>query len=84
MIVFKKQLPSINTLFFFGIFSLLVICFFGSCVKDDNCKDCRIEVYEDGVLVEQGAWKEYCDESLREIQGQTSTVGNRTSRVVCR
>jgi len=55
-----------------------------SCLKDDNCKDCRIETYEDNALISTGNWIEYCDEQLKEVQGQTSTVGNRTNKMVCR
>ncbi len=55
-----------------------------ACIKDDNCKDCRIQTYEDGVLVSQGDWVEYCDQALRDVQGQTSTVGNMTTKMVCR
>ncbi|MDD3875618.1 MAG: hypothetical protein PHT69_03300 [Bacteroidales bacterium] len=69
----------------FLLFTLIFLLFsVVSCVKDDNCKDCRIETYEDNVLVETASWIEYCDAQLAEVQGQTSTVGNRTTKMVCR
>ncbi|OQA02229.1 MAG: hypothetical protein BWY70_00073 [Bacteroidetes bacterium ADurb.Bin408] len=60
------------------------LSFISACVKDDNCKDCRIQTYENGALVSSGDWVEYCDQALRDVEGQTSTVGNMTTKMVCR
>lgn len=76
---FKKVL--LTVLF---AFIVMALSFISACVKDDNCKDCRIQTYENGALVSQGDWVEYCDQALRDVEGQTSTVGNMTTKMVCR
>lgn len=70
---------------YFKVMLLCVACsmLLTTCVED-NCKECRIQTYENGVLVSSGDWVEYCDQELQEVQGQTSTVGNMTTRMVCR
>jgi len=65
-------------------FVVVALSFISACVKDDNCKDCRIQTYENGTLVSQGDWVEYCDQALRDVEGETSTVGNMTTKMVCR
>ena len=76
----KKEISYFVMLLFFFIFLFGI----GSCIKDDSCKECRIETYENGALISQADWVEYCDQALKDVQGQTSTVGNRTTKMVCR
>jgi len=73
---------------YFIIFIFLFILLFftiSACTKDDNCKQCRIQTYdENGVLISSDDWVEYCDQQLKDVEGQTSTVGNRTTKMVCK
>ena len=73
-----------NFYFILVFFIFILLLSFSACLKDDSCKNCRIETYENGVLVSQDDWVEYCDQALKDVQGQTSTVGNRTTKMVCR
>lgn len=74
-----------NIIYFITVFFVLVFLFsIGACLKDDNCKECRIQTYEDNVLVSSGNWVEYCDQELKDVEGQTSTVGTMTTKMVCR
>lgn len=58
---------------------------FTSCVKDDLCKYCRAETRDsNNHLVSAGPWQEYCGSDLKEIEGETSTVGDLTTRMVCK
>lgn len=63
---------------------LLAILTFFSCTKKNNCKDCQIETYQNGQLLEKDGWVEYCDEKLQEVNGQTTAVGDMTTKMVCR
>lgn len=78
-----KNIRQVVYILFF-ISTVVALSFISACVKDDNCKDCRIQTYENGALVSQGDWVEYCDQALRDVEGQTSTVGNMTTKMVCR
>lgn len=62
--------------------SLLILL--GSCeTGEDTCKQCRIVTYEDNVVVSEGTPETYCGSQLQNVEGQTSTVGNMTTVMVC-
>ena len=65
-------------------FIFVLLLSLGSCLKDDGCKECRIQTYENNALVSSGDWVEYCGQNLTDVQGQTSTVGTMTTKMVCR
>jgi len=81
--LFNKNIRRVFFVLFFTA-TVVALSFISACVQDDNCKDCRIQTYENGALVSQGDWVEYCDQALRDVEGQTSTVGNMTTKMVCR
>jgi hypothetical protein len=56
---------------------LLVSC------EEETCKDCRIVTYESGVIVSEGTPETYCGSNLDEVNGETSTVGDMTTVMVC-
>jgi len=65
-------------------FIFIMLLTLGGCLKDDGCKECRIQTYENNNLVSSGDWVEYCGQELADVQGQTSTVGTMTTKMVCR
>jgi len=81
-VLFNSKKDIFYLALFIFIFTLLISI--GACTKEDNCKECRIQTYENGVLVSQDDWVEYCDQALKDIEGQTSTVGTRTTKMVCK
>ena len=72
---------------YFVMFVFLFILLFsiGGCLKDSSCKQCRIQTYDqNGALISSADWVEYCDQQLKDVEGQTSTVGDRTTKMVCK
>ena len=62
-------------------FAAMAVMFLFSC-KDD-CKNCRWVTYEDGVKISEDSPAEYCGSQLTNVDGQTATVGNRTTKMEC-
>jgi|WetSurMetagenome_2_1015567.scaffolds.fasta_scaffold150530_2 hypothetical protein len=54
-----------------------------SSCETETCKDCHIVTYEDGVQISEGSDASYCGANLESVDGQTSTVGNQTTVMVC-
>lgn len=63
--------------------ALVVISLMLAACEEETCKDCRIVTYEDGVIVSEGTPETYCGSNLTEVDGETSTVGNMTTVMVC-
>lgn len=58
--------------------SLLCIAF---CSCEPECKDCRSMTYDNGVLIDQTEFQEFCDADLDDInEGDSVTIGS-TSEV---
>ncbi|MEI6764758.1 MAG: hypothetical protein WCM76_03895 [Bacteroidota bacterium] len=66
---------------FFLAFTVLAVTVLVSCKND--CKNCRWVTYEDGVKISEDSPAEYCGSQLNNVDGQTATVGNRTTVMVC-
>jgi len=76
-----------DIIYFALFFFLFIVLFFSisACTKDSNCKQCRIQTYDQsGALISSADWVEYCDQQLKDVEGQTSTVGDRTTKMVCK
>lgn len=63
-------------------FALLVMML-GSCEEADTCKNCHMVTYENGVIISEGSPSTYCGSQLDGVEGQTATVGDRTTVMVC-
>ncbi len=69
-----------------SITALLFVFFFYSCLEED-CKECRIAVYEDGVLDEASSsdYVIYCEDELDEILNEDPVViDNKETRYECK
>lgn len=67
------------------LFFIAVTCIAMSAMVSckDDCKNCRWVTYEDGVKISEDSPAEYCGSQLTNVEGETATVGNRTTVMVC-
>lgn len=65
-----------------AIFTTFTALAFTSCEKE-TCKECRIVTYEGGNKVSESAPDTYCGSQLASVEGETATVGDRTTVIVC-
>jgi hypothetical protein len=68
-----------------GILFIFIALAFNSCEPLGTCKICRQVIYENGVVIDEGAEAEYCDADLIAIEAKEDlVVGNTRTTWECR
>lgn len=73
----KKLVLVVITIVFFAVS-------FYCCDEDATCKDCKLRIYNNGILESEGDNTEYCDSDLKALnEGDSTTVLGETSIYIC-